>query len=206
MQSIECPRATPHANHRDASRRSPATKSKTRTRATARVTRARRSLCPPRASTAPPTHVHAAPAHMDCVHHLRSIAHALTPPALRSPHALNPKRCSPFPASVGYAVRPSTRQRARRDRLDAHLAPPPPHRPHVLRMCRGALRPATPPYRPTGTESLYTGARTSRSTAPNPLERHEHAAEPRRSTHKPSPCMHVCVYRSAPLPLLSKPC
>ena len=108
----------------------------------------------------------------------------------------------PSQARVGYAVRPSTRQRARRDRLDAHLAPPPPHRPHVLRMCRGALRPATPPYRPTGTESLCTGARTSRSTAPNPLERHDHAAEPRRSTHTPSPCMHVCVYRSAPLLLL----
>ena len=181
MQSIECPRATPHANHRDASRRSPATKSKTRTRATARVTRARRSLCPPRASTAPPTHVHAAPAHMDCVHHLRSIAHALTPPALRSPHALNPKRCSPFPSprrlrreTLDPSARPSRPpRRASRPAAttstacaEEHCAPPPHRtgrraRSRYIRVHAPADRPPPTAWSATSTQRSHAAAPTS---------------------------------------------
>ena len=109
-----------------------------------------------------------------------------------------PKRCYPrYSARAGSAVRPSTRQRARRDRLDARLAPPPPSIAPSRAEARATLLPAPPPCRQTGMEAPRAHAPADRPpstpwSATDAQRRHSVV------THTPSPCMHVCVHRSAP--------
>ena len=99
------------------------------------------------------------------------IAHVLSPPSLCPPYTLETS-CGPLPSLVriGSAVRPSTHQRARRDRPDAHLPSP------LSIALRSALRPTTPPYRPEGTETTRLHTPTDR---PSTQRRHERAAAPR---------------------------
>ena len=120
-----------HRQHRGASHSRSSSPRRLKVIACHRNTSARQSLAPhrrshprPRASIAPHPRACTSLAHTDRVNHLRlPTQSAFSTLALRP----RPKRCHPrYSARSGSAVGPSTRQRARRDRLDAHLAPPPP--------------------------------------------------------------------------------
>ena len=123
-----------HRQHRGASHsRSPSPRPRLRVIACHRNTSARQSLAPQALAPPPACLDRTTPARM----HVARTHGPSEPPApcrARTQPAFStlalrprPKRCYPrYSARSGSAVRPSTRQRARRDRLDAHLAPPPP--------------------------------------------------------------------------------
>lgn len=186
MQFLMCPspRNTAHANHRDSSgdRLPP-----DHTRAMAPTTRTRSSLYLPRASTAPPTHVHVSYAHRPSAPpapHRSRAQPACSTLALRP----QPKRCSPRSARAGSAVRPSTRQHARRDRLDAHLAPPPPS----IAPSRAEQHCSPPPHR------AGRRARKHRGRTHQPIDRPRRLGAPRARCgaapqHPHAPTMHACM-------------
>ena len=130
----------------------------------------------------------ASPMHTGHVHHLRPITHA-HPARLAharpapSPYPRRNSRSLP-PFGMGSAERLLTHRHARRDRHEAHPASSPPS--------HAGQRFAPPPADGHG---ATTGARTNRSTAPDALECHGHAAAPRtaspRAQHPHTLAMHA---------------